>query len=361
MLELIDPSILDAAFTELNAANILSKVKGGKDRQGPGRGYQLSDRFITSLSAGFPVGFISHSKSFFQRLTASRPIPYSLSIGRGEMACILNEIPKQRIKLTPLVSLAEHDSLESFEYTFPFSISTSDSKDSKRVITDVDDVFSIDSIDSDYSGDSLDSIKSSESIKEHNMKKRRIYKKKSEINQDAQLTKAQRHLLSLIKQGCMFGYTKTELKKFLESDQCKTFESDLKYLEISFISKVGFDSIRYIDILYLKYWQIQQESCCYKPELWKDISGSTISIFLETALENCVSVIHKNPGIYFSKLVQFLPLSTLEVFNLLEILENKGIIRKTIILKPQLLDLFSLETFDHDCYRLNHDWYRLLS
>jgi hypothetical protein len=323
MLKLIEPCILDAAFTELNSCNILSKVKGGKDRQGPGRGYILSDRFLTSLSAGFPVGFITQARSFYQRLATSSPIPYSLSIGRGEMACILNEIPKQLITLTPLISLVDSDSLESSEYCFPFSISFSKSNRPKREID----------------SDSAVSTNPVESVK---IKKIR----QNQISNGPELTKSQADLLSLIKEGGKFGYTKTALKKSLGSE---TLQSDLKSLEISHISKVGFNSIVYIDNIHLKHWQIQTQDGCFLPELWKDISGTTISIFLDTALENIISVIHKNPGIYLSKLVQFLPLTTFEVVKLLEILLNKGIIMKTCL---------PLNSGEISYYKLDHDWYK---
>lgn len=188
MLEAIEPKILDVAFSELNSSFILSKVKGGKDRQGPGRGYQLSDRFLTSLSAGFSVGFMSNAKSFFKNLLSSSPITYSISIGRGEMACILNELPQKTIKLQPLVSLVEDESLETQEYSFPISI-----------------CYNVKSTDCGKRSEAMVSDAQSKSVK-----KRRTVT--AETESPHRLTKSQDLMLSIIKKGGLFGATKCELK-----------------------------------------------------------------------------------------------------------------------------------------------------
>lgn len=331
MLEAIESSTLDEAFSELNVSCVLSKVKSGKARRGPGRGYQLSDRFLTSLSAGFPVEFISQAKSFLKNLSSSS-IDYSPSIGRGEMACILNEIPRDTIRLQSLVSLVDEEtSFESSEYSFPLSISFLPPEFEKR---------------SDSDNQVPNSVK------------KRLKTGPADAESPNMLTESQQKLLSIIRKGGLFGATKADMK---DSSNADSLESDLKFLELSHISRVGFSTVRYVEKPLSENWQIRKDSMCYPAELWYDISAQVVPIFLETALENCVSVIHNHPGIYFSKILKMLPVTTLELVKLLEILLNRGIINKRVLLKPTIQFIGQDKRYDEiSSYTLTMDWYKRL-
>ena len=198
MLESIDPSILDEAFSELNSANILSKVKGGKTRSGPGRGYQLSDKYLTSLSAGFPYGFISNAKSFLDKLSSapSNSIEYSISFSRGEMAFILNEFPQGMIKFKALVSLLGDECFESQEYCFPISVEYINSGKSKRDLT-------------------VATESSKNTILESKGSKKRRTQDADSSSPESKLTKFQESLLEIIKKGGVFGATIPDIKVFL--------------------------------------------------------------------------------------------------------------------------------------------------
>ena len=76
-----------------------------------------------------------------------------------------------------------------------------------------------------------------------------------------------------------------------------------------------------------------------------------------------MSVIHDYPGIYFSKLLQMLPVTFVELKKLLEILENRGIITRTNLFKPEIAKLVNFLgtpkiSNEISSFRLTADWYK---
>ena len=124
------------------------------------------------------------------------------------------------------------------------------------------------------------------------------------------------------------------------------------------IAKVGFSSIRFVEISQSINWKIRKQGTSYPPHLWYDISGEIIPLFFETALESAVSVIHDYPGIYFSKLCQMLPVTALELEILLDTLQLRGIISRSVL--REIPQLYSKDMNEISTFRLESEWYKKL-
>ena len=105
--------VVDAALAGLASHGLVSKTRGGTDRRVPGRGYRLSDKFLTLLSGWFTNRLVAQAVSWYDQLNQNLykkssknvSVVFSPLITSGGMACLLDQLADERIKLVPEKSL----------------------------------------------------------------------------------------------------------------------------------------------------------------------------------------------------------------------------------------------------------------
>ncbi|CAG8534737.1 6766_t:CDS:2, partial [Acaulospora colombiana] len=92
-------SLVTDAIDKLNESGAIVRVKGGNDRRVPGRGYHVSDRFLSVISGTFPDRLFSQAVAFHKSLVGS--IIFDQFSNSGDMACILDLFSSWKVSLVP--------------------------------------------------------------------------------------------------------------------------------------------------------------------------------------------------------------------------------------------------------------------
>ncbi|KAK9768259.1 hypothetical protein K7432_001226 [Basidiobolus ranarum] len=88
------------ALEDAKEAGTIVKVKGGFNRRIPGRGFHVSDKFLSVLTGTFPERMLPQATAFHFHIKG--PLVFSPLANSGTMACLLNLLSNNKISLSPV-------------------------------------------------------------------------------------------------------------------------------------------------------------------------------------------------------------------------------------------------------------------
>ncbi|ORY03011.1 hypothetical protein K493DRAFT_334426 [Basidiobolus meristosporus CBS 931.73] len=88
------------ALEDAKEAGTIVKVKGGFNRRIPGRGFHVSDKFLSVLTGTFPERMLPQATAFHHHIKG--PLVFSPLANSGTMACLLNLLSNSKITLSPV-------------------------------------------------------------------------------------------------------------------------------------------------------------------------------------------------------------------------------------------------------------------
>lgn len=82
--------IINKALEEGKNAGTIVRVKGGTDRRVPGRGYNISDKFLSIMTGNLPDRFFAQACGFHKYVMSNDVVSLSPLANSGTVAAVLN-------------------------------------------------------------------------------------------------------------------------------------------------------------------------------------------------------------------------------------------------------------------------------
>ncbi|CAG8446026.1 5398_t:CDS:10 [Diversispora eburnea] len=384
-------SLVTHAINKLNEIGAIVRVKGGNDRRVPGRGYHVSDKFLSVISGTLPDRLFSQAVAFYKKFKCS--VIFDQFANSGDMACILDLFSSGKISFAPAYKtealftsciIPNHRSRKIDPAKLHFDVKIS-SKDNTKEITD----------DYEKERDKSNEPNLGETVQKESLL---TFKKATDFEIPQLRTKPEaliafQKLLSEhdaeTQSGLRKIYNTLSMERVdLSEDKFLRYVSLLESNKPSLIMKVGYEADRIVCSNYARFWLINtQRTPIYRSRkhaiyesvefdngddlmgnsplssgffnskrsnlepaesfaptrMWYDINGNFIESVFRGCLEAVLSVIVQKPGIYESNIYRKLSLvmSRCEIEDVLDELVHRTAIAKKAITKPNKVTLFS--------------------
>ncbi|CAG8528472.1 10119_t:CDS:10 [Funneliformis mosseae] len=372
------------------------KVKGGNDRRIPGRGFHVSDKFLSVISGKLPDRMFSQAVNFYKKFKEATI--FDQFANSGDMACILDLLSAGMVALSfanPDATILtknivpSHRSRKIDVVNLNFDILLTPEINNSNIYSESSNDESDKNNESSYGIRGQKRKREDNTTREESIStfKKGRFDKKPYINTRKEASKALKKLLEdldqefkgdvkdvyyIIENRGKVGIPLVSLKKLL---RCVNI---LEFNVPSLIMKVGYSNSRYISGIYLKDWLVnttptvkrpptiddvfmEENPSNYKvwssvesfgpPRMWYDINGNFIESVFRGCLEAVLGLILQKPGICEANIYRKLSLvmSRCEVQDVLEeLLDRKGIRKKSYI-QPSKVTLFSKPAEFKEC------------
>ncbi|CAI2169647.1 18759_t:CDS:10 [Funneliformis geosporum] len=365
------------------------KVKGGNDRRIPGRGFHVSDKFLSVISGKLPDRMFSQAVNFYKKFKDATKFDQFAS--SGDVACILDLLSAGMVSLSfansdaPILTkniVPNHRSRKIDVVNLNFDILLTPKINNSNKYSD--------SSNSEYDKDneSSYSVRGQKRKREENTTreeststfKKGRFDKKPYLNTRKEASKTLKKLLEELDQE--FKGDVKDVYYIIENrgkvEKLLRCVNILEFNVPSLILKVGYSNSRYISGIYLKEWLVNttptvkrpptidevfmdENPSNYKvwssvesfgpPRMWYDIKGNFIESVFRGCLEAVLGLILQKPGICEANIYRKLSLvmSRCEVQDVLEeLLDRKGIRKKSYV-QPSKVTLFSKPAEFKEC------------
>ncbi|KAI9208105.1 uncharacterized protein BJ171DRAFT_490241 [Polychytrium aggregatum] len=367
-----------------------SKLMGPLKRL-PGRGYQISEKFLHVLTGVWPKTLFQEAKEFYAQLQTELPkqsntvYRFEPLLKDGCMMVLLDLMGYRR--LTPKIMFEKSPIDSNMRMTGRRSMyRLAHEEDSVvPIFSDLDDDTAMSGISKsqpcsqayppidesllesqDPSDPAIDTI-------------RRCGQENAEHVAEVECAL---YLYATIVQAGRLGISLLNIKRQAQQDSVRLSDSQLRLqvdklsalrhprIDISIVAKVGYLEERYVSHRYLDAWTISincadqdlqsmwekqvqrgQDALDYvQPKLWTSINGQENSKILRMCLQTLSGAILRSPGVLQSQLYQWFStvLTYTEMLKLLDILVDQGVCRRQYLLKPKAIQSILDDDDDDD-------------
>ncbi|KAJ3091834.1 hypothetical protein HK102_013216 [Quaeritorhiza haematococci] len=413
------------ALKEMNDQGTIVKIKGKPDRRVPGRAYQLSDKFLSTIRGSLPNRLIPQAITYVERMEKTikeqnegDELTFSPLANNGTMAVLLDLIAGGKISASakfdenlvsrPISRSDIDDTRLDCEITIKPEVNLQLSR--KRKHHDMEDIVVAVSAaasrlesngepaakrmrlsEDDQSGGIGDTVEMDTMEDGGSVIATVLDKVPCDDEEDRSWL---RKIFKIIDDRKAAGASMVEIKAALEPND---FMNDtllrrfvnwlcrikLQAPEIPIVSRVGFNTHRYVGYTHLENWTVQTDTGMDEKDkdpltevlvqevktsqqiqrskavdftparMWYDINGNKVDSVLRAGMETVLSYMVQFPGISESKLHRRLScvMSRAELEDILELLLQRGACRRKCIMRPKANQLFDSEPdLDNDVY-----------
>ncbi|KAJ3296016.1 hypothetical protein HK104_002047 [Borealophlyctis nickersoniae] len=367
------------ALQELKVDQSVVSKKGASDRSLPGRGFQLSVRFLAAIAGTLPDRLLPQAVGFTLQLSQDfkgGPVKYSPFTTSGGMCALLDQVSSGAVTATPQLDemsaaseeVADEDAAmpnaevvlqptAQFQEPHPLPEATR-----KRSLPE--------------DGQDDDNAHTAKRLKPDGDRREMdasvpvagFGRTPEEVLCATPLPKEEdrvciRAIYEIIKSGGVAGVSENQIKAVIApfgitqavlSHSLDLLRNTFRFSDLlPLVERVGFDDHRYIIHEHLHKWTIVtkkrvaaepldgQESFVHghltPARLWYDINGNRVDSVVRACMEAVMGEIMQNPGTYESKLHRkFSPLMTrAELREILQMLVDRGACRRKYLIKPK--------------------------
>ncbi|KNC96633.1 hypothetical protein, variant [Spizellomyces punctatus DAOM BR117] len=388
--------VIANALRKMNEDQSIVKIKGSTDRRVPGRGFVLSDKFLSTIAGPLPDRLlpqaVAYHRELFGELKNGQSM-FSPFANSGAMAALLEAVAARLIRLQPKfnIRLETHGVFELYdnpsmgnadvcilppatELLVSRTTTTdkgkrkaddievpSDAKRTKDGHTEpprpeVDEEVGTISTTACY-GETAEEVLNNAPIAKESDRiwMRKIY----EVVKEAGICGVSALNLQSTFRG--FGIDGNQLDKYL-----RMFSTTFRLAKppVPLVSQVGFSDIRYVSDDNLSRWTVATTRQAYEQSgdivvesmqldaprapkmgsddftaarMWYDINGKQVDSVKRACMEAVLGTIVQKPGIYEAKLYRRLGsvMTRVELAEILQILVDRGACRRKCLLKPR--------------------------
>ncbi|KAI8817610.1 uncharacterized protein EV422DRAFT_220609 [Fimicolochytrium jonesii] len=369
ILQAFNSDVIETAVRKLNATQTIVKVKGSTDRRVPGRGYVLSDKFLSSITGVLPDRILPQALAFrsslLEQLKDSPSCIFEPFTNSGSMMVLLEATSCRIVRLQPkfleknisfnrVMDVHEDPAKGHFDVRIIRTpmLETSSAVASERANGASDANQAVIETKLPYGphgtlsdGATLNAIAlETEDDRPWLEKVYQIVKEAGDIAIS---------LTDLEHKFTNWGGALPCLRRCLASFEASSQGTG----EPPVIVKVGFDDVRYVLREYVNRWQIPvypertdtdtnvdiQPTTFVPARMWYDIHGNAVNAVKRACLEVVLGIMVKKPGIYESKIFERVEslMTRMDLMEVLDILVQRGACsRQTIVKAPPITNVF---------------------